>query len=255
MAFNRPFASCMFLVCLSLTAGLVLSDSTTSRHRHSEACANCISGDEEGGKVTTLKVFWDEVKSAVKDVEGEIAQKRKEGKWVDKSDHNNKETDEKNMKKTKVSGSWSAVARLSARVSRLETNMSLVLDQNQFLRSEVANLSAQMGGGKGQGQGKRRHLRNYMEHLEESIGYVEMELDNERSKMSRYQSELSTIAVRQDELESKMADLAKRITQKPRRKHSSVVTNAIAPAVPDVSVEEADYDYDVEFVPEPKGQR
>ncbi|XP_066271381.1 uncharacterized protein [Branchiostoma lanceolatum] len=252
MAFERHFASCMLLVSLCLIAS-VFSDPTTTRHRHSEACANCVSGDEGGGKVTTLKVFWDEVKSAVKDVEVEIATKRKEGKWVDKSDPNKVKTDAKNTKKTKVSGSWSAVARLSARVSRLETNMSLVLDQNHFLRSEVANLSAQMGGNKG--QGKRRHLRNYMEHLEESIGYVEMELDNERSKMNRYQTELSTIAVRQVELESKMAALARKITHNPRRKHSSVTTNVIAPAAPDVSVDETEYDYDVEFVREPKGQR
>ncbi|XP_035659042.1 uncharacterized protein LOC118404140 [Branchiostoma floridae] len=252
MAFERQFASCLLLVSLCFTASVSVSDSTaTTKHRHSEACANCIAGDEGGGKVTTLKVFWDEVKSAVKDVEEEIATKRQEGKWVDKS---GTKDDTKNTKKTKVSGSWSAVARLSARVSRLETNMSLVLDQNQYLRSEVANLSSQMSGNKG--QGKRRHLRNYMEHLEESIGYVEMELDNERSKMNRYQTELSTIAVRQGELESKMAALARRITHNPRRKHNSVVTNAIAPVgSPEVPAGETEYDYDVEFVREPKGQR
>ncbi|CAH1252766.1 Hypp1009 [Branchiostoma lanceolatum] len=254
MASERHLGSCMLLVSLCFAA-TVFSDPATTRHRHSEACANCISGDEGGGKVTTLKVFWDEIKSAVKDVEVEIATKRKEGKWVDKSDPKEVKINAKNMKKTKVSGSWSAVARLSARVSRLETNMSLVLDQNHFLRSEVANLSAQMGGSKGQGQGKRRHLRNNMEHLEESIGYVEMELDNERSKMNRYQTELSTIAVRQVELESKMAALARKITHNPRRKHSSVTTNVIAPSAPDVSVDETEYDYDVEFVREPKGQR
>ncbi|XP_078589100.1 uncharacterized protein LOC144869562 [Branchiostoma floridae x Branchiostoma japonicum] len=265
--------------------GLVFCSSASVLERLAGGCddVDCPSKVSED-KNATLIEFWEKIKNAVDSTKRELGVREQESSHV--SHHLvakivRKLLSDDTVRKYIVESELgrvneSVVAIITSRISKLESETSHAMAENEELKSQLAELRAEMtkeltgsddeedeehagnehqhGGHHGDGRhvgGKSGRLKSRVAGLESTLADLQWELVAERNKVGRYEEELASLAVRQEELQVRLEELTLQVSED---SHSARKAESQAEKLPDEFTEDYQYDY-VDDYHAPLGQR
>ncbi|CAH1252762.1 Hypp1003 [Branchiostoma lanceolatum] len=271
-------------VAVFLLLGQVACSSTSVFERLAGGCddVDCPSTATLENKNATLMQFWEKIKSAVDSTKRELGVREQEVSHV--SHHLvakivRKLLADETVRKYIVESEMgrvneSVVAVLSSKISKLEFEMSHAMAENEELKSQVAEMRAEMTkeldtgsddddeehagnehqyGGHHDGRhvgGKSGRLKSRVAGLESTLANLQWELVAERNKVGRYEEELASLAVRQEELQVRLEELTLQVSADSHSGKKAEPTEKL----PHEFTEDYQYDY-VDDYHAPLGQR
>ncbi|XP_066271377.1 uncharacterized protein [Branchiostoma lanceolatum] len=272
-------------VAVFLFLGQVACSPTSVFERLAGGCddVDCSSTTALESKNATLMQFWEKIKSAVDSTKRELGV-REQQETSHVSHHLvakivRKLLADETVRKYIVESEMgrvneSVVAVLTSKISKLEFEMSHAMAENEELKSQVAEMRAEMtkeldtgsddddgeragiehqNGGHHDGRhvgGKSGRLKSRVAGLESTLADLQWELVAERNKVGRYEEELASLAVRQEELQVRLEELTLQVSADSHSAKKAEPTEKL----PHEFTEDYQYDY-VDDYHAPLGQR
>ncbi|KAI8507911.1 hypothetical protein Bbelb_141510 [Branchiostoma belcheri] len=275
-------------VAVFLFLGQVACSSATALERLVGGCddVGCSStATLENKNNATLVEFWEKIKNAVESTKRELGVSRDQEEAGHVSHHLvakivRKLLGDQTVRRYIVESELgrvneSVVAALTSRISKLEFDMSHAMAENEELKSQVVELRAEMtkeldgsdddeeehagidqhGGGhhhdgRHVGGKSTGRLKSRVAGLESTLAGLQWELVAERNKVGRYEEELASLAVRQEELQVRLEELTLQVSEDSHGAKKAEPTEKF----PDEFADEYQYDY-VDDYHAPLGQR